>query len=125
MKTNPTIILCSIILLCSINNLIIAQTTNVDRLEKRIADLEKRVAYLEQKLSVSQQPSKSVVPKSKDRTVWRMLEKGMTKSQVRELLGEPLTIDSSIITYWYYSKQTFYSYVIFNDNGIMGWKEPE
>lgn len=125
MKTNPKIILYLIILLCSINNLVIAQTTTIDRLEKRIVDLEKRVSYLEQKLSTTHQPSKPATPKSTDRSVWRMLEKGMSKSQVRALLGEPITIDSSVLTYWYYSKQIWHSYVIFNDSGIYGWKEPE
>ena len=55
---------------------------------------------------------------------WRQLQKGMTESQVRALLGEPNRIDASSLyaTYWYYYRS---GEVLFNpdNNRVKGWKE--
>ena len=126
MNSKFTCTIVTFTLLCGLSYVSFAQGTTVDRLEKRINDLEKRVALLEQRLADVQRPVTPGVQKSKDKSVWRTLQKGMTKSEIQAVLGEPLNIDvGGSLTYWFYSKQSWHSYVIFDDSGVYGWKEPE
>lgn len=64
------------------------------------------------------------LPDKPIKTEWRQLQKGMTESQVRALLGEPNRIDASSLyaTYWYYYRS---GEVLFNpdNNRVKGWKE--
>jgi outer membrane protein assembly factor BamE (lipoprotein component of BamABCDE complex) len=55
-----------------------------------------------------------------------LISKGMNQDDVRKILGEPLTINSGSITYWYYSKSMVDGFVMFDDEEkVDGWKEPE
>jgi len=103
------------------------QSDEVKNLKARIAALENRVAKLEALVGNSKTNEIEYSEKWKDRTIWRKLKIGMTKDQVRQLLGEPRKIDAgSALTYWYYSKETWHCYIRFDSsNRIAGWTEPE
>ncbi len=104
---------------------IFAQGTATDQHAKRIAELEKRVTVIEQRLIDSQRSLTPAVQKSKGKTLWRTLERGMTKKQVEAILGEPGNITvSGQATIWSYVKQSSSSSVTFFDNVVYGWSEP-
>lgn len=113
-------------LLCVLSHDAYAQRANVTQLEERITNLEKRVTLLEQRLAAVHGPVNPEIQKSTDKSSWRSLDKGMSHSAVQTLLGEPLSVEvDGPLTIWHYSKQTWHSYVMFDDNGVYGWKEPE
>jgi hypothetical protein len=96
----------------------------VANLEIQVSELTSRVIQLEKQLASSsalQAPVTSVVPVGK--AAWRKLQKGMTKSQVRALLGEPENIKVfGFFEVWTYRSD---SEVQFNSEGsVMGWREP-
>jgi len=121
-----SMLFCFVIILLS-SSLFSDQSSDIKKLEARIIELEKRVEKLEALIENSGKSKIEVTDKWKNRSLWRQLKVGMTKSQVRYLLGEPRKIDGgSILTYWYYSKQGWHSEVTFDDNGrIYGWTEPD
>jgi len=60
---------------------------------------------------------------------WRQLKKDMSSTQVVIILGEPIKVDASLRnrTYWIYSQNQYgsrESYVFFEDNRVIGWREP-
>jgi hypothetical protein len=121
---NLFLICCAFLLLA--NSLFADQSSDIRKLEDRIVELEKRVAKLEALLET---PSKNEIKYSekwKNRSLWRKLKVGMSKYQVETLLGEPRKIHGgSTLTWWYYSKKSYSSMVIFNKNGLHEWNEPE
>lgn len=97
----------------------------IANLEMQVSDLNSRILQLEKQLSDCANvntPSIQNVPA--DKAAWRKLKKDMSKDQVKQLLGEPVTIhrfDSFEV--WNYNK---YSNVQFDDDGnVTGWREPE
>ena len=88
---------------------------------EKIAELEARIEALENPRSGT-----SSVPTGL--SAWRRLEKGMSYSQVRQILGEPKQIDSGSVTSWYYGALRRYgakSSVNFNYRDVVsGWTEP-
>jgi len=63
----------------------------------------------------------------KDKSHWRMLQKGMSKNDVRKLLGEPLKIESGgPLEHWSYTGAGILgAHVTFDENGrVWGWDEP-
>jgi hypothetical protein len=63
----------------------------------------------------------------KDKSRWRTLQRGMSRSDVRKLLGEPQKIESGASSeYWYYSASGIMgAHVKFDENGrVYGWEEP-
>jgi len=58
---------------------------------------------------------------------WRQITKGLSREEVRSILGEPLKIEGGAIERWYYGS-TFSSYaparVDFMFSGVYGWSEP-
>ena len=125
MNSKFTFAVITITLLCGLPYNAFAQRATVTQLEERISNLEKRVTLLEQRLAAVQSPVTPKIHKSTSKSTWRSLEKGMSHSDVQTLLGEPLQVDvNGSLTYWYYSKQIWDSYVIFDDNVVYGWKEP-
>ena len=96
------------------------------KLEKRVIELEKRVTKLEALLKTSTKEDIKYSEKWKNRSLWRQLRIGMSMNQVKSLLGEPRKIDGgSSFTYWYYSKVSWHSRVIFYDGRVDRWTEPE
>ena len=117
---------CFVIILLS-SSLFGDQSAEIKKLEARVLELEKRVEKLEALLEHSGTSKIEVTDKWKNRSLWRQLKVGMTESQVKSLLGEPRKINGGrILTYWYYSKQTWHSTISFDDSGrIYGWTEPD
>ena len=68
----------------------------VKELEKKIAQLEQRVVKLEETiLQYQKNPAKPAAPSPdrwKDKANWRLLKKGMSKSDVERILGVPPTV---------------------------------
>jgi hypothetical protein len=103
-------------------------------LEKRVKALESKVSELEAKMrqlesmnkpspELPQAQLKSYKEGWKDIQNWRYgLKKGMTKEEVRDLLGEPSKVDVySFYENWYYPKGK----VEFSEKGfITSWNEP-
>lgn len=88
---------------------------STDSLLRRIAALERRVGELEALVRVK--PSRAVPAPLAN---WRRLRLGMKMDAVRELLGEPTSVDAGYQTIWYYPGAR----VTFVDNKVDGWSEP-
>lgn len=79
--------------------LLIAQSAiAADDVHKRLDALERRIEKLER--------SKAQVKTTatKDRAVWRSLKVGMTKDEIRDVLGEPGRIAAGeVLIFWYWN----------------------
>lgn len=87
-------------------------------LNQHVANLEKRVKELES--LVKSKP----VNVSIEKATWRKLQRGMSFSQVRGILGEPKTIKAGSLTYWYYSSSSSSSTITFWNDRLDSWVEP-
>ena len=104
-----------------------AQDDEISRLRQRVTELEEKVKELELLLNECSDALKEQKTNDygwQNKMNWRRLEVGMTESQVRETLGEPVKVIKGIKTLWYYPN--FYGgYVSFDENGnLTGWNEP-
>jgi outer membrane protein assembly factor BamE (lipoprotein component of BamABCDE complex) len=74
-----------------------------------------RVAYAQSAQNGAQAPSQ-------DRSQWRKLQRGMSKDDVRKLLGEPGKVSvAKYYEFWYYAGGS----VTFDSKGRLdGWNEP-
>ena len=103
-------------------------TQKVDSLEARIKVLEGRVAALELEARLSRQPRASFVRTPSTKGAWSTLQEGMTKADVRRILGEPDDVPpNSYLEIWDYSR----TYggpcsVTFDENGkVESWRAPQ
>jgi len=87
-------------------------------LNQHVVNLEKRVKELES--LIQSKPVNITVEK----VTWRKLQRGMSYSQVREILGEPKKISGGYTTYWYYKSNNYESMVTFTNDKVSGWQEP-
>ena len=99
--------------------------SRIETLETTVLSLELRIMELEKALSLAtSSPVKKPIKMGnwQNRANWRALKKGMTKNEVRSLLGEPpRVIDAGITVTWGYVTGS----VIFDDGGkLRGWSEP-
>ena len=104
-------------------------------LEERVAELERRVTDLEQalgrlsstRLPTGQDDRVEKVPAWRLREIWRTkLKWGMSKDQVRAILGEPDRIEATSLggDVWYYGYPGGGT-VSFDKNGALRmWSEP-
>ena len=96
----------------------------VTNLEVQVSDLQARVISLEKQIaSLSQIQGRTPSESTSDLTAWRSLTKGMSKTQVRKILGEPreINVQTYSETWWYLGN----GYVSFNNSGIVtSWSEP-
>jgi hypothetical protein len=104
-----------------------AQEDEISRLRQRVTELEQKVAQLEDLLKECTEARQEQEASSygwQDKKNWRSLKIGMSESQVREALGEPIKVIKGIKTLWYYPN--FYGgYVSFDEDGnLTGWNEP-
>ena len=100
----------------------------VARLEKRIAQLELRVAKLEALLSKAETAQAPQVRTGnyRNKANWRRLKLDMTKTQVKEILGDPpyRRVFPPGFDYWYYP-DVIGPHVVFDTFGrVSGWEEP-
>lgn len=97
-------------------------------LEVRIRMLEERVKRLEHGVRPLKSTTKEVARVNasgwRSKVNWRLLQKGMTKDQVRDILGAPSKISSQIQADWWYYKDGLDGNVMFYDNRLVAWDEP-
>lgn len=89
--------------------------------------LLEKIAELEARIEALEKPSSGTSSAPAGLSAWRRLEKGMSYSQVRQILGEPRKINSGSFTYWHYGPGNFASSsetVKFYQDRVDGWKEP-
>ena len=104
-----------------------ARDDKIHNLEEKVASLESRVSALEK--IVSQRPPVAEIQIGdawKSKANWRQLKLGMTKEQVKGILGEPPNIFASgvIGDYWYYP-DGLGGDAKFDTSGLLeSWKEP-
>jgi len=108
-----------------------AQTTDTVSLTQRVEQLERRIAELEQRVQAfetSPQRQRSVESGTatgnwEQVANWRHLQRGMSKDEVRRLLGEPDRVDVFDFTVWTYGD---YAKVTFDPDSqrVSGWSEP-
>ena len=112
---------------------ILAQEDEVERLKSKVQNLQDRVENLEEKISrIEKLISSNSAPHQeanskgwRNQQNWRDLRKGMSKREVRQILGEPGKISSgSYGENWYYP-DAIGGNVDFNSHGkVEGWSEP-
>ena len=89
--------------------------------EKRVEVPVERIVYRDR---IVEKPVRSVPA---GLSSWRQITKGLSREEVRSILGEPLKIEGGAIERWYYGS-TFSSYaparVDFMFSGVYGWSEP-
>ena len=107
------------------------QEQRISELEQKVQQLEKRIAQLEEIFDESTNSGlEEFEPRVGDyklRENWRKLEFGISKNQVRQLLGEPPNInaDSFIGDRWYYP-DALGGYIKFDTSGkLEKWDEPK
>ena len=96
----------------------------VARLERMIVNLEDRVAHLEKSQGPGVVPASSSERKvEKDKLPWLSLKKGMSKDQVKKILGEPKGVmNFNEAEIWDYASG---GSVRFDSSGrVLGWYEP-
>jgi hypothetical protein len=80
----------------------------VKELEKKIAQLEQRIVKLEETIVELQKtqarPAAASASKWKDKANWRLLKKGMSKSEAGQILGTPPKVVANSIygDIWYF-----------------------
>ena len=123
MTTSRLICIASILLLLGSGG-VFAQSSvdaRVQKIEGTIQVLERRVAALEDKLN-EQAPARV----SSAKVNWRKLQKGMSESDVEQLLGSPSKVDVlGPVTLWYYG-YPLGGQVKFEGRtrAVTGWSEP-
>lgn len=53
-------------------------------------------------------------------SAWRQLSKGISREEVRSVLGQPSRISGGVLEIWYYGT----GYVSFDERGVYSWYEP-
>ena len=101
----------------------------VEKLTNRVSELEHRLDMLESpelKQMVEQiSAPPSNLGQSEDKSNWQRLKVGYNYDEVRELLGEPVSIKKGGMEFWYYSSQDLNGpFVKFLFKKVNTWKEP-
>jgi hypothetical protein len=109
-----------------------ADEKRIQRLEILVEDLNRRLAVLETSLidksgsaSTTSNPNTTSSEGFKDRNNWRKLRTGMTPNEVERILGVAPKVDGGSISTWYYSSVGYHSYVVFFNNVVQRWTEPD
>jgi len=95
----------------------------IDLLQRKTVDLERRVGELEALIRAAPSRSRAVPasPNSRDVANWRRLRRGMKMDAVRELLGDPESVEAGPFTRWQYPDG---AQVTFYEEKVYGWEEP-
>ena len=127
-------LLTGIVLLCFSALVMAAEQSAFDLLLDRLIHLEARVLELEGQISAqsnNQSSTSRVVGISRDKAFWRdNVKQGMTKNEIRDVLGEPTLINvSNMLEYWSYALNPSSHYdkpsIRFNDGRVAGFQEPD
>lgn len=89
----------------------------VDQLEREIREIKAQLSEL-----TGSQPK--VVPLGEgwqSLSNWRSLSEGMSQSEVRSLLGQPVRVDKVKYLFWRYPRR---GEVVFSDGRVLQWQEP-
>ena len=125
---------CSLLVLAAVfSTPVFPQDANqkIKELEKKVTQLEQRIVKLEETILQLQKnqakPLSSSPTRWKDKASWRLLKKGMNKSEVERILGEPpkLAANTNYGDIWYYPDIQG-GFVSFDKEGILtSWNEIE
>jgi hypothetical protein len=98
-------------------------TDRIIQLEKEVEELRVRLSALENQASQANNQTKTVSLSDGWKYVksWRSLKRGMSYTEVRQILGEPIRIDGGIHTYWKYRND---GVVWFYEDVLSSWTEP-
>lgn len=101
----------------------------VDALSERVSELEKKIGIVDTP-AVQRAIQEVVGPvnpgDSGDKTNWDLLKVGLSYNEVRELLGEPVSIKKGGMEFWYYSdKKLDGPFVKFLFRKANDWKSPK
>jgi regulator of replication initiation timing len=101
----------------------------VKELEKKITQLEQRIVKLEETILQLQKnqakPVAASANKWKDKANWRLLRKGMNKSDVERILGEPPKVVANVHygDIWYYPDTQGGNASFNTENMLTSWNE--
>jgi hypothetical protein len=101
----------------------------IKELEKKITQLEQRIVKLEEIILRSQKDQAKPIAGSpnkwKDKANWRLLKKGMNKSDVERILGEPPKVVANIYygDIWYYPDAQGGNASFDKENILTSWNE--
>ena len=90
-------------------------------IEKRVEVPIERIVYRDR---IVEKKVQSVEPSL---LAWRKITLGLTRDEVREILGQPKKIDASLYERWYYAAYAYGDMpasVKFNRGVVSGWQEP-
>ncbi len=113
----------------------LSHATDTEALQRQIEALTKRVVELEQRMDILDAPAVQTAIKeasgpqnpgdSRDASNWGFLKVGYNYDEVRELLGEPVSIKRGGMEFWYYSDQGLKgAYVKFLFRKVNDWRGP-
>jgi hypothetical protein len=102
---------------------------DVTQLWQKVNDLEQRVSRLESAIGSDKSDRQKTLNLDsltwKDKSRWRQLHKGMAKSEIRALLGDPAKISTTdTLEIWYYPDALHGSVSFSADGRVTGWDEP-
>jgi hypothetical protein len=76
-------------------------------------------------VGASPSPRPPSTPQWRNVSLWRGLSRGMSKGQVREILGEPgKVVESGIISIWYYGYPLGGEVTFDSSGNVNSWREP-
>lgn len=127
-------LLTTMTLVCFSAGAMAAEQSAFDLLLDRLIRLEARVQELEGQISTqsnTQSSTSRVVGISRDKAFWRdKVKQGMTKNEIRDVLGEPTLINvSNMFEYWSYALNPSSQYdnpsIRFKDGRVEAFQEPD
>lgn len=89
----------------------------IDQLEREIREIKAQLSELTGSQSEPSPPGQGW----KSLANWRALAEGMSQSEVRELLGQPVRVDKVRYLFWRYPRR---GEVVFADGRVLQWQEP-
>jgi hypothetical protein len=94
----------------------------IESLERANADLERRVSELEGVIKSGPSKGQPIASSTRwqDLANWRQLRQGMKPDKVRELLGEPHSVEGGDFTTWRWG----WAQVRFYHGKVDSWREP-
>jgi len=97
----------------------------IKKLEQDVQELRTRLNNLEVNIASVSNNQNSISSDSWQSIAnWRKLEKGMTRNQVRGILGEPQRIRGGDYEFWTYENRTAVGSIIFLRERLHSWNEP-